>query len=122
MRYSRAKSSPTRIDTTPTNPYYLPSGMRQTVLHYVVGYGLAVASVAAALFITQSLQPTVFPTPLFFTAIVASTWYGGTGTGLFATLLATGVLQYFYVAFQHPDGARPLDLRCISRSSRCPPC
>lgn len=70
---------------------------------------MAVASVAAALTITRSLQPTVFPTPLFFTAIVASTWYGGTGSGLFATLLATAVLQYFYVAFQHPGGARPLD-------------
>jgi K+-sensing histidine kinase KdpD len=68
-------------------------------------YLLAVVTVAAALLITQSLQPTVFPTPLFFTAIVMSTWYGGTGPGLFATVLATGVLQYFFVSREHQGTA-----------------
>src|SRR5690349_19645125 len=74
-----------------------------------VRYLLAVVAVAAALLITQSLQPTVFPTPLFFTAIVMSTWYGGTGPGLFATVLATVVLQYFFVASEHEGASSALD-------------
>ena len=53
---------------------------------------------ALALLITQALQPTVFPTPLFFAAIVISTWYGGTGSGMFAVLFATALLDYFFVS------------------------
>jgi C4-dicarboxylate-specific signal transduction histidine kinase len=62
------------------------------------GYGLAILSVASALVITQSLKPTVFPTPLFFAAIVISTWFGGTGPGLTAIILATLVLDFFFVS------------------------
>ena len=61
-------------------------------------YGLAIVAVTSALLVTQSLQPTVFPTPLFFAAIVISTWFGGTGPGLFAVLLATVVLDYYFVS------------------------
>ncbi len=60
-------------------------------------YGLAVVSVAFALVVTQSLQPTVFPTPLFFAAIVVTTWFGSTGAGLLAVFLATALLEYFFV-------------------------
>lgn len=91
--------------------------MQQTILQYVGRYGIAVLSVSAALFITQSLQPTMFPTPLFFTAIVMSTWYGGTGPGLFATLLATGVLEYFFVASEHQRAASPLDALYVAQFS-----
>jgi C4-dicarboxylate-specific signal transduction histidine kinase len=61
-------------------------------------FGLAVASVTLALVITRGLQPTVFPTPLFFAAIVITTWFGSTTAGLFAVLLATGLLQYYFIA------------------------
>ena len=61
-------------------------------------YGLAILTVAAALLITQSLKPTVFPTPLFFGAIVISTWFGGTGPGLLAVVLATSLLDYYFIS------------------------
>jgi C4-dicarboxylate-specific signal transduction histidine kinase len=61
-------------------------------------YGLAILTVASALVITQSLKPTVFPTPLFFAAIVISTWFGGTGPGLTAIVLATLVLDVYFVS------------------------
>ena len=61
------------------------------------GAALAVASVAVALLVTQSLH-SVFPTPLFFAAIVVSTWFGGAGSGLLAVVLATVVLDYDYLS------------------------
>src|SRR6476620_8434422 len=64
-------------------------------------FGLAVGSVTLALVITRALQPTVFPTPLFFAAIVFTTWFGRTAAGLFAVLLATGLREYYFIA---PDG------------------
>ena len=62
------------------------------------GYGIAIVSVTSALVITKSLQPTVFPTPLFFAAIVISTWFGGTGPGIFAIAFATLVLDYYFIS------------------------
>ena len=62
------------------------------------GYGLAILTVASALVITKSLKPTVFPTPLFFAAVVISTWFGGTGPGLTAIVLATLVLDLYFVS------------------------
>ena len=64
----------------------------------VFSYGLAIVSVMLALLITQSLQPTVFPTPLFFGAIVISTWFGGMWPGLFAVVLATLLLDFYFVS------------------------
>jgi len=64
----------------------------------VFNYGLAILSVASALLITQSLKPTVFPTPLFFGAIVISTWFGGMWPGLFAVVLATLLLDFYFVS------------------------
>lgn len=61
-------------------------------------YGIPIVTVASALLITESLKPTVFPTPLFFAAIVISTWYGGTGPGILAVILATLVLDFFFVS------------------------
>ena len=62
------------------------------------GYGLAVLAVTSAFLITASLKPTVFPTPLFFAAIVISTWYGGTGPGITAMVLATGILNFYFIS------------------------
>jgi len=61
-------------------------------------YGIPELTVASALLITESLKPTIFPTPLFFAAIVISTWYGGTGPGVVAVALATLVLDFFFVS------------------------
>lgn len=58
---------------------------------------LPVACTAIALLLTRSLGLLVFPTPLFFAAVVASTWYGGMLSGLLSVLLATLTLDYFFI-------------------------
>lgn len=57
---------------------------------------LAFACVTSALLVTQALN-SVFPTPLFFAAIVVSTWFGGAPSGLLAVALASIVLDYYFV-------------------------
>ena len=62
-------------------------------------YGIALACVAAALFSSLLLQR-LFPYPflfLFFAAVMASAWFGGTAPGLFAVLLSTVAVDYFFV-------------------------
>jgi signal transduction histidine kinase len=56
-------------------------------------------SVAAAFLSTLLLQH-LFPYPflfLFFGAVMSSAWFGGTGAGLFAVLLSTVLVEYFFV-------------------------
>lgn len=52
-------------------------------------YGVAIASVIAALLLTLLLQPwfkeAIFS--LFFAAVTLSTWYGGLEAGLLATVV-----------------------------------
>jgi K+-sensing histidine kinase KdpD len=55
--------------------------------------------VAAALFLSLPLQ-NLFPYPflfLFFAAVMASAWFGGTAPGLFAVFLSTLAVDYFFV-------------------------
>src|SRR5664279_5726858 len=78
------------------------------------GYGLAILAVASALVITQSLKPTVFPTPLFF-AVVVSTWFGGTGPGLTAIVLATLVLDLYFVSPVRGFAIRTADLPYLAQ-------
>lgn len=62
-------------------------------------YGIAAAFVAVAFVCTLFVQR-FFPYPflfLFFAAVMASAWFGGTGPGLFAVLLSTVVVAYFFV-------------------------
>jgi PAS domain S-box-containing protein len=62
-------------------------------------YGMAVLLVGAA-FLATLLIRGLFPYPflfLFFAAVMASAWLGGTGAGLFAVLLSTVVVGYFFV-------------------------
>jgi len=62
-------------------------------------YGLAFAFVFSALVLTLPLQQ-LFPHPflfLFFAGVVASAWLGGMLPGLFAVLLSTLVVDYFFV-------------------------
>src|SRR5271165_3916461 len=62
-------------------------------------YGLAAAFVSIAFVCTLLLQrffsyPFLF---LFFAAVMASAWFGGAGAGLFAVLVSTLVVAYFFV-------------------------
>src|SRR5580700_4646737 len=66
-----------------------------TSLHY----GIALLCVASALCLSLLLQH-LFPYPflfLFFAAVMASAWFGGTAPGLFAVLLSTLAVDYYFV-------------------------
>jgi putative methionine-R-sulfoxide reductase with GAF domain len=63
-------------------------------------YGLALLFVSAALLCTLALQR-LFSHPflfLFFAAVMASAWFGGTAPGFFAVLLSTIAVDYFFVS------------------------
>ncbi|HUF94302.1 MAG TPA: ATP-binding protein [Candidatus Limnocylindria bacterium] len=70
-----------------------------TLPRAVVGSAVAVASVAAAAALTSALWPFVKPTatPLFFAAVVISSWFGGTGPGLLATVLSVLVTEMHFL-------------------------
>jgi C4-dicarboxylate-specific signal transduction histidine kinase len=61
--------------------------------------GFAVLFVIVA-FVPTLLLQRLFPYPflfLFFGAVMASAWFGGTVAGLFAVLLSTVLVEYFFV-------------------------
>jgi PAS domain S-box-containing protein len=62
-------------------------------------YGVALLSVAVALVSTLLLRH-LFPYPflfVFFAAVVTSAWFGGTAPGLFAVLISTIAVDYFFI-------------------------
>src|SRR5205085_4522393 len=61
----------------------------------IPGYILSVLSVAVATGVTLLLADYTFRTPLFFVAILVSTWFGGRGPGLLAVLLSTLSINFF---------------------------
>jgi PAS domain S-box-containing protein len=69
------------------------------ILFRLVPYGVAVVAVSSALLLTLLLQPLLNQTIflLFFAAVAVSAWYGGMKPGLFATVLATIVITYFFI-------------------------
>jgi K+-sensing histidine kinase KdpD len=66
-------------------------------------FGIAFVWVAAALGSSLVLQR-LFPYPflfLFFAAVMASAWIGGTGPGIFAVILSTLAVDYYFVPPLH---------------------
>jgi C4-dicarboxylate-specific signal transduction histidine kinase len=62
-------------------------------------YGIGFLSVAAAFISTLSIQH-LFPYPflfLFFGAVMVSAWFGGMGAGIFAVLISTVLVDYFFL-------------------------
>lgn len=62
-------------------------------------YGIALLFVVAA-FISTFLVQRFFAYPflfLFFAAVMASAWFGGTAAGLFAVLISTLLADYFFL-------------------------
>jgi len=63
------------------------------------GYAIALLSVSLVFAATLLLQR-FFPYPflfLFFGAVMASGWFGGTGPGLVSVVLSTLLVDYFFV-------------------------
>ena len=64
---------------------------------------IALASVALALSLASLLSPRADPShfTLFFAAVMLSSWYGGLGAGLLATVLSALSLDYFFISRTH---------------------
>jgi PAS domain S-box-containing protein len=62
-------------------------------------YGVVFLSVALTLGLTLLLYPWLHPTsmPLFFVAVMVSSWSGGLRSGLMATVLSTLAINYFFI-------------------------
>lgn len=94
---------------------FFQSGLEQETTR-VRHYGLALLVIAVALGMTLSfaslLQNT--PTALFYLAVMISSWFGGFGPGLFATLLSTIFLNYFFLEPYHSFSA--IDLKTVVQS------
>jgi K+-sensing histidine kinase KdpD len=74
-------------------------------------YAIALACVVAALSSSVLLQR-LFPYPflfLFFAAVMASAWFGGTAPGLFAVFLSTVAVDYFFVPPFHSFAVNATD-------------
>jgi C4-dicarboxylate-specific signal transduction histidine kinase len=71
--------------------------MWRTRSQVVWGYALAILCAGVALGVTESLRNPLFPTPLFFAAIVITTWYGGGIPGFVTVVLATFALDYYFI-------------------------
>jgi PAS domain S-box-containing protein len=74
-----------------------PDPNARRVSRAILGYALSVVSVALATGATFLLEGYTFRTPLFFAAILLSTWFGGTGPGLFTVLLSTLSINFFFL-------------------------
>jgi len=68
-------------------------------MHPLLRYGLAIALVSIALWLSLALQvPFGNPFWFFFSiAVIASTWFGGRGPGWVAVVLSTLVVLYFFI-------------------------
>src|SRR4051794_41978101 len=66
----------------------------------VMWYGAAVAAVASATALTYTLRTLMGPSIslLFFPAVIITAVYGGYGPGLFAAILSTAALAFFFFA------------------------
>ncbi len=74
-------------------------------------YGIALSFVAAAFASTFLLQR-FFPYPflfLFFAAVMASAWFGGTGAGFLAVLVSTLLVDYFFLPPYYTFTIEPTD-------------
>ena len=74
-------------------------------------HGIALVCVAAALFSSLLLQH-LFPYPflfLFFAAVMASAWFGGTSPGFFAVFLSTLAVDYYFVPPFHSFAVNATD-------------
>jgi len=91
------------------------------VLATSLGYGIALLCVAGALASSLLLQR-LFPYPflfLFFAAVMASAWFGGTAPGLFAVFLSTVAVDYFFVPPFHSFAVNATDTAYFAAFVAC---
>jgi len=84
-------------------------------------YGSALSFVAAALLASLVLQP-LFPYPfvfLFFAAVMASGWFGGTLPGLLAVLVSTVTVEYFFFAPFYSFSIKPTEVTYLGAFVVC---
>lgn len=86
----------------------LPNDIRPLVFRY----GVAVLCVAVALALTLLLWRLMeqTPTPLFFAAVMISSWYGGLRPGLLSTALAALATHYLVLRSGDSPGANLFDI------------
>jgi C4-dicarboxylate-specific signal transduction histidine kinase len=74
----------------------------------VLGFGLAIGLVAAALGTTLLLQGSISLTGyiFFYAAVVAASWFGGTWSGALSVLLGTLAVEYFFMPPEHSFAVR----------------
>ena len=63
--------------------------------------GLVVLSVTAAVLLTSLLERFMDTIPLFYAAVIISSWYGGLWSGLLSVLLAMLAVDYYFVPPSH---------------------
>jgi signal transduction histidine kinase len=84
--------------------------MGMTLRSVVTSYAIAFLMVVLALVLALSVAPLKEAAfTLFLAAIMVSAWYGGVGPGLFATALATGAVDFFFLPPLFTFGPRPED-------------
>jgi two-component system, LuxR family, sensor kinase FixL len=67
----------------------------------VLKCGLAALSVAVAALLTSLLERFMDTIPLFYAAVIVSSWYGGPWSGFLSVLLAMLAVDYFFVPPSH---------------------
>ena len=69
---------------------------RPARLRYIIAIGAVIVALGVAALIPATADPSHFS--LFFIAVMLSSWYGGLGAGLIATLLSALSLDYFFLS------------------------
>ena len=92
------------LSTTVENPFPDWCGRmfiddRPPLLRYTIAIGAVAVALGLASAIPSRADPSHFS--LFFVAVMLSSWYGGLGAGLVATILSAASLDYFFLTPHH---------------------
>jgi len=99
-----------RIAVSRNNRVHLSNPLLWPKLPQIWGYGIAVFSVAMALFLTQlpELHLEAAPLSLFVFAVMLTAWVGGLAPGLLATCLSILAFYYYFLAPMHSLAANEI--------------
>jgi len=67
---------------------------QRTALAATFPYATALITVAAAVVVSYPLRALIYTTPLFFAAVVVSSWYAGTRAAVFATIASAAAIHF----------------------------